>query len=300
LITVGAQHGLYLIAQLLLDSNTIFGIENPGYVDMRNVARLTSATVNPLPVSHQGLVLNDAVNECDYVYVTPSHQFPTTVTMPIEHRVELLARATEFDFVIIEDDYESQLEFSGYPAPALKSLDSSDRVLYVGSLSKTLAPGLRIGYLVGPAKLVKELRALRRLMLRHPPANNQRATALFLERGHHDSLLKNLRRAYKERLQTLVIALREYLPEAVHSLALGGSSLWIKGPENLDARKLREYALQAGVLVDSGDVYFLGSERPLNYFRLGFSSIPNGHIRPGVAKLARVINDMGGSRSLGQ
>ena len=109
------------------------------------------------------------------------------------------ALADEEDFIIIEDDYESENRFDGDPTPALKSLDRSDRVIYIGSLSKTLAPGLRMGYVVGPVPLIAELRALRRLMLRHPASYIQRAFALFLSLGHYDALLRRLAAAQRER-----------------------------------------------------------------------------------------------------
>ena len=134
--------------------------------------------------------------------------------MALKRREELLKRAAENDILIIEDDYESELNFAGAPTPALKSLDGNDRVIYVGSLSKTLAPGLRLGYMVGPKELIDEARALRRLMLRHPPANNQNAVAHFLALGHHDSLVHRLAHAYRQRWEAMDNALKEHLPES--------------------------------------------------------------------------------------
>ncbi len=144
----------------------------------------------------------------DVVFVTPSHQFPTTVTMPLERRMELLKLASERDFIIIEDDYEFETNYVNEPCPALKSLDDEGRVIYVGSLSKTFFPGLRLGFLVGPEKLVEEARALRRLMVRHAPNNNQRTAALFLSLGHHDMLIRRLHRAYRARWEILGSALQ--------------------------------------------------------------------------------------------
>ena len=166
LITVGAQQGLYMIVKLLLKADDVLGLEDPGYVDMRNIATLNPTNIRALPVDDEGLIISKSIDDCDYIYVTPSHQSPTTVTMPLERRYQLLERASKADIVIIEDDYESEIAYSIKPTPALKSLDQNDRVLYVGSLSKTLAPGLRVGYVVGPTEIIKELRALRRLILR--------------------------------------------------------------------------------------------------------------------------------------
>ena len=242
LVTVGAQHALYMLARLLLRPDSLMGIEDPGYMDIRNIAMLNPSRVQPLAVDNHGLVLSNELNGCDLIYTTPSHQCPSTVTMPLERRYELLQRANEHDFLIIEDDYESETNFKANPIPALKSLDKNDRVLYVGSLSKTLAPGLRVGYLVGPEALIREARALRRLMVRHPAANNQRSVALFLERGYHDALIMSLMRAYQERHQQMGDALHEYLPESSQEPSFGGSCYWVKGPDSLDARRLQQEA----------------------------------------------------------
>ncbi len=292
LVTVGAQHALYLLARLLLDSKSVMGLEDPGYVDIRNIVSLTPASLKPLGVDEKGLVVDPKIDECDFIYVTPSHQSPTTVTMPIERRYELLQRAADSDVILIEDDYESEINYDTNPLPALKSLDKNDRVIYLSSLSKTLAPGLRMGYMVGPVELIQELRALRRLMLRHPAANNQRSVALFLARGYHDTLVRNLVHTYRERCHIMKEALDKYLPNSAQRPTYGGSSYWVKGPDNLDARELKQRVAEEGILIEPGDIHFLSDAPPVNFFRLGFSSISDEQIEPGIKKLAEIINQM--------
>lgn len=292
LVTVGAQQALYLLARLLLDDNSVIGLEDPGYVDIRNIATLNPSKVKALRIDDQGLIVDDQIDECDYIFVTPSHQSPTTVTMPIERRYELLERAAKSDVIIIEDDYESETNFRSEPVPALKSLDDNERVLYLGSLSKTLAPGLRLGYLVGPRALIKEVRALRRLMLRHPAANNQRSVALFLARGYHDSLVCNLVRAYKQRSKTMGDALNRYLPASFRVPSFGGSSYWVCGPQGLDSQRLKQRAAQQGILIEPGDIYFLSDNPPRNYLRLAYSSIADERIEKGIRMLAQLIDDI--------
>ncbi len=292
LVTVGAQHAIYLVASLLLGPETAVGIEDPGYPDARNIFLMKTQKVVPLPVDGEGVVIDNGLKRCDYVYITPSHQHPTTVTLSLERRQELLTRAVNDDFVIIEDDYESETNYVGQPTPALKSLDHSNRVIYVGSLSKTIAPGLRLGFMVGPKALVREARALRRLMLRHPPANNQRAVALFLSLGHHDSLVRRLSHAYKDRWRAMGAALAKHLPESSRMPVFGGTAYWVRGPETLDARELSKAAAARGVLIEPGDIFFLGERAPRNYFRLGFSSIPVDRIEAGVKLLADMIHGL--------
>lgn len=289
LITVGAQQALYILGRLLLSRKRTLGIENPGYPDARNIFALKTSRLLPINVDDSGLVVDDRLDQCDYVFVTPSHQHPTTVTMSLERRHELLSHAVGADVVIIEDDYESEINYVGEPTAALKSLDENDRVVYVGSLSKTLAPGLRMGYMVGPAALIKEARALRRLMLRHPPANNQRAVALFLSGGYHDSLVRRLSHAYKERYRVMGEVLARYLANASRAPTFGGTAYWVKGPEGLDVRELQREAQQQEILIEPGDVFFDAPRPPLNYFRLGFGSISVDRIEPGIALLAELI-----------
>ena len=292
LITVGAQQALYLISNLLMRDETVVGMENPGYPDARNIFLNRTAKLKPLAVDASGLVVSKDLDDCDYLYVTPSHQFPTTATLPLDRRSALLEQVANTDAVIIEDDYETEANFSGQPTPALKSLDTHGRVIYVGSLSKSLAPGLRLGYLVGPAELIREARALRRLMLRHPPTNNQRTIALFIARGHYDALLTRVRNAYGERWKAMNASLDKHLPEITRMPNLGGSACWLTGPESLDCRVLEHAASERGIIVEPGDVCFMDDKPPRNFFRLGLSSIPLDRIEPGIEQLAEVVHKL--------
>jgi GntR family transcriptional regulator/MocR family aminotransferase len=290
LITMGAQQALYILSDLLIGKGTRVGMENPGYPDARNIFELKSPQMVPLTVDEQGVVANSDLGSCEFVYVTPSHQSPTTVTMPLARREQLLKQAEENDILVIEDDYESEINFVGDPTPALKSLDASERVIYVGSLSKTLAPGLRLGYMVASRPLIEEARALRRLMVRHPPANNQRIVALFLSMGHHDSLIHRLSETYKNRWQVMGDALNRHLPESSRIPSFGGTSYWVEGPTGLDTRELKERARAAGILIESGEICFMQENPPQNFIRLGYSSISAKQIEPGIRKLADLIH----------
>ena len=292
LITMGAQQALYILADLLINKDSRIGIENPGYADARNIFSLKSPRVVPLEVDEHGIIPGEDVNSCEFVFATPSHQSPTTVTMPMERRQQLLKDAEKHDFLIIEDDYESEINFVREPTPALKSLDSDNRVIYVGSLSKTLAPGLRIGYMVASRTLIEEARALRRLMVRHPPANNQRLVALFLSMGHHDSLIHRLSQTYQQRWQIMGDALNKHLPESSRIPSFGGTSYWVRGPAQLDTRELKKRAREESILIESGDICFMQAEPPQNYFRLGYSSIAANQIEPGIKKLSDLIHQM--------
>lgn len=290
-ITVGAQHALYLLADLLVNEDTVVGMEDPGYPDARNIFASHTRHLLPLPVDDQGLRTGTQLLGCDYVFVTPGHQCPTTVTLSPARREELLTLARRADSLIIEDDFESESRWGDGAIPALKSLDRDGRVIYVGSLAKSFAPGLRIGYIVAPRELTAELRALRRLMLRHPSAYIQRAFSLFISLGHHHSLLRRQSQAYQKRGAELADALARWLPDFTAVPITGSSSCWLRGPQWLDATALAQAAQAEGVVVEPGQVFFMDAAgAPRNFLRVGFTSIRAEHIGPGIEKLAQVVH----------
>ena len=292
LLTLGVQYALYLLSSLFLDHSSRIGIEDPGYVDARNIFQIQGPELIRFGVDANGLMLNQHLEKCDFIYITPSHQYPTTVTMPLEHRLRLLKKASESDFILIEDDYESEVNHLGRTTPAIKSLDNSDRVIYVSSLSKSIAPGLRLGYMVGPKELISEARALRKLMLRHPPANNQRTVALFIARGNYTAQIMRMRKAYKKRWEVMNRAIKRYLPSCTFTPTTGGSSIWLTGPANLDSRELERKAAEQSIVLEAGDWFYYSETPPRNCFRLGFSSIQTHKIEPGLRKIGTIIRQI--------
>ena len=138
-------------------------------------------------------------------------------------------------------------------------------------------------------RIIAELRALRRLMLRHPPGNNQRAAALFMANGHYDVLVRRIHRVYRERWDAMAQVLNEHLPGWSRSPGFGGSSYWLTGPEGLDSEALAERALSEGVIIEPGTPFYLDPEEGRMRFRLGFSSIPSERIGEGIRRLGQVI-----------
>ncbi|WP_299662865.1 PLP-dependent aminotransferase family protein [uncultured Psychromonas sp.] len=289
LITLGTQNSLFLLTSLLADKSVTFGVENPGYANLRHVISLCDSPMKALEVDHQGLKVGEQLNDCDYVCVTPSHQYPSTVTMSIERRKALLEQASKDDFIVIEDDYESEVNFIEKPLPALKSYDQDGRVIYTGSLSKSLTPGIRIGYMVADRSLITELRTLRTLHYRHPPSNNQRITALFISQGYYDSHVRRMRRTYEKKWLQMQQGIEQYLLNCeIHSTP-GSFCFWIGLPKTITSHKLREVAAQQGILIESGDTLFMQQDAPKNYIRLGFSAINIDKILQGLAILGGLI-----------
>ena len=295
LVTVGAQQAYYLLAEALFDATTRVGLEEPGHPHARNSFSLRRPAWSTVAVDAEGLVV-DAMPALDYLYVTPSHQSPTTATLSLERRHRLLELASARDFVVIEDDYEAENLYAGTPMPALKSLDRNGRVIYVGSVSKSLSPALRLGYIVAPRALVDELRVLRHAMLRHPSAFLQHAYALFLSLGHHESHARKVNAAMQQRLALASDALREHLPGFEFALPQGGGSIWVRAPAWLDAAELSLAARGHGVLIEAGDVFFLEPPDPCPYFRLRLSSIATAEIGAGIRALGLAVGELAQAR----
>lgn len=291
LVTLGAQHACYLLAEALFDKRTKVGFEEPGHPHARNSFALRRPQFVNVAVDGEGLVVDELPN-VDYLFCTPSHQSPTTATLTLERRQGLLRGAESKNFVIIEDDYEAENLYEGAPLPALKSLDKTGRVIYVGSVSKSLSPTLRLGFIVAPRALIKELRVIRHAMVRHPSAFLQHAYALFLSLGHHESHARRVNQAMQERLALAGLALRKHLPDFDFTLPTGGASIWVRAPQWVDSAELAMTARSRGVLIEPGNVFFVKPPEPCPYFRLRLSSIAADKIAEGIRVLGLAVDEL--------
>ncbi len=297
LVTAGSQNACYLLAEALFDRRSRVGFEEPGHPHARNSFSVRRPQMVNIAVDAEGLVV-DGMPEVDYVFVTPSHQSPTTRTLSLERRQWLLRKAELHDFVIIEDDYESENLYVGTPMPALKSLDANGRVIYIGSLSKSLSPALRLGYIVAPRELIAELRVLRHAQLRHPSAFLQHAYALFLSLGHHESHSRRVNQIMQERLARVSAALAQHLPDFRFALPQGGASVWVEGPHWLDSGELADVARAHGVLIEAGRVFYDQPPYPCPSFRLRLSSISGAQIEDGIRMLAIAVRELAMARGV--
>ncbi|EPX78568.1 MocR-like pyridoxine biosynthesis transcription factor PdxR [Litoreibacter arenae] len=290
LITVGAQNAIWLAIELLTRTPLNAVCENPCYPDTLQALRWCGASVTTVDVDENGLPPDDIPMGTQAVFVTPSHHAPTGATLPRGRRERLLELAQARDFVIVEDDYEFEMSFIEPPSPALKAIDKDQRVLYAGSFSKALFPGLRLGYLVGPEHVIAEARELRSLMLRHPPGHLQRTAAYFLAQGHYDLLIRDMRRQFAKRRTAIVEALEKTDLEMAGAARFGGTSLWIKAPNGTDTEMLAKALLDDGVVIEPGAPFFSGPDQPTEFFRLGYSSISVEHIAEGIRRIGAKVS----------
>jgi len=287
LLTLGAQNGLWLAAQVLLAPGRRAVIENPCYPGLRQVLGLTRAQVAPVDVDAHGLP-PDALPATDVVFTTASHHCPTNATMPLDRRMAFLKAASDGNFVIVEDDYEFEMSFLKSVSPSLKSLDTEGRVIHAGSFSKSLFPGLRLGYLVGPASFIRQARALRTAVLRHPPGHIQRTTAYFLSLGHYDTLINRMQAAYRRRRLVMEDAIAEAGLTVAGRGAFGGSSFWMEAPAGTGTVALAASLRAHGVLIEPGRPFY-GAQGPNRFYRLAYSSITPAKIPEGIARIGRAL-----------
>ena len=289
LITMGAQNALWLAAQVLLGPGRTAVLENPCYPSLRDVLRHRGCPVQDVDVDADGLPPAAIAPETDVVFTTPSHQCPTTATMPLTRRKALLEAAARDNFLIVEDDYEFEMSFLKAPSPALKSLDAEGRVIYVGSFSKSLFPGLRLGYLVGARPFIDAARALRTTVLRHPPGHIQRTCAYFLSLGHYDALIRRIGDAFHQRRTAMEAAIAHHGLQVAGHGVFGGSAFWMQAGAGQDMGDIATRLRGKGVLIEPGQPFFKAGQDARHFYRLAYSSIPAARIEGGIAALAEAL-----------
>lgn len=292
LVTAGAQNALWLVVQMLFGGQGgDVAMEDPGYPELRNLLRQQGLTIHPVPVDREGMKVDRIPKGVRAVFVTPSHQAPTGATMSMARRRALLEQAEAEDFVVIEDDYDYEMSYASPSLPALKSIDQRGRVVYIGSFSKSIFPGLRLGYLTADTRVVEHARAIRTLSERHPPGLTQRTVAYFLSEGHYNSHSRRMRMRMARRNEVLREALAEHGLKPALKRATGGTTLWLLGPEGLDADALAAALREKSVLIEAGSAFYASETGPRNRMRLGFATIETARIADGVALIAEAIKE---------
>lgn len=223
-ITSGAQQAFSLILMTLLKPNDTIWMEDPGHITFRDAARLQGHPVKSVPLDAEGFSFSYALANyapSTLIFVTPSHQHPLGMTMSLTRRLELLEVAQSQDSWIIEDDYDSEFHYEERPQPALYALDNYRRVLYVGSFSKSMFPGLRLGYLICPPVHSEALSTAQTLLSQNVPILAQKAMAHFMVDGSYNAHIRRMKTAYQSRRDTLVTALEMHAGQILESKPCG-------------------------------------------------------------------------------
>jgi GntR family transcriptional regulator/MocR family aminotransferase len=291
-ITAGAQQALDLIARVLVTpGRTVAAIENPGYPPQRAALQAAGALLAPVPVDAEGLTVAALPDDARIVCVTPSHQSPLGMAMSLARRRDLLNWAAVRQAVVVEDDYDGEFRFTSRPLDALKTLDRDGRVFYVGTLSKTMLPALRLGYVVTPAWARDALLAAKHAAGFGTPTLTQAAIADFIAEGHLLRHVRRMRGEYAERRHVLEQMLKRHLGDAVHIFpAIAGLHLAVALP-GVDTDELTRRAWAAGVGVEPLSRYWLGGDGGPGLV-LGYGAITAERIPEAVKRLARVLGTL--------
>ncbi len=294
LVTRGAQMALTLCARALLRPGDVVAVEALGYRPAWDALKLSGASLASVPVDEDGLDVGALERLCQRtrvraVYVTPHHQFPTTATLSAPRRAQLLSLSRRAGFVLLEDDFDHEHHYDGRPVLPLASAPGAGHVVYVGTLSKVLAPGLRLGFVVGPPELLERLVTLRALLDRQGDHPMEAAVAEFMEDGELDRHLRRTRLALRARRDALLAALTRYLPNAVSAQRpRGGIALWAQVAPDVPLVRWRERCAAEGVLLTPGSHFTFDRSEP-RCLRLVFAQYDEGELERAVQRMARAL-----------
>lgn len=291
LVTRGSQQAIHLAARALLRPGAVIAVERCGYPPAWEAFRLAGAEVVPVRVDRSGLVTDDLQRLCQErdvvgVYVTPHHQYPTTVTMSAARRMALLRLAREKRFVILEDDYDHEYHFSQHPVLPLASADTNGVVLHIGTLSKVFAPGLRIGYAVGQKALIEHMATSRTYLDRQGDHATELAVSYLLEDGEFGAHVRRMHRKYEARREAFFDALKQKLGSRLSfKIPPGGLAVWARVEGSVSPGLWAARAKERDVVVmDAKTLFFDGRSRP--FLRLGFARHREDELVEGVRRLA--------------
>jgi len=297
IVTAGGQDALNLIMNLLRGHTEHLCIENPCYAGASMIFEGEQLQIEPVPVDSDG-IRTDCLpsKQRSLIYVTPSHQYPTGVVMTLSRRLALLRWADDTDSYIMEDDYDSDFRYDGPPLTALSGLDRGRRVFYIGSFSKSVGAGLRLGYAVVPAIFSDDARLLKAKMSNGQSWLEQSALAEFVSDGHFDRHLRKMRQLYKSRRDTLISALRTKFREPVISGQDSGLHLVWRLPKGMpSALAIQMKARAAGVGVyalSSGGAFDFDGTAPDDALMFGYASLTESKIVEAIEKLNEILRGM--------
>lgn len=298
-VTTGTQQSLGMAARLLLDSGDQAWVEDPCYPSARDILQATGAKLVPIPVDERGLNIPAALMQSGaprVIYVTPSHHFPLGGILPISRRLQLLECANKHGSWILEDDYDSEFHYDGRAVSSLQGLDSSGRVIYLGTFSKVLFPAFRLGYMVLPEDLVETFVGFKQLYHRRTSVLLETIAASFINEGHFARHLKRMRQVYAEELNYLLALLEEQLPSHITvQPASRGMHLILWLPQDWSDKAVAEALSEAGVSSRPLSSMSFSNQRPPALV-LGYTGYPKSVVQQAVSRMVGVFRKLQLSR----
>lgn len=300
LITTGANQGIDLTAKAIINKGDKIIVENPSFIGSLNAFRTYECQLVGVDVEADGMdvvKLEETLKanpDAKLLYTIPTFQNPTGTTMSLEKRKRVLELASEYNVLIIEDNPYGDLRFRGEEIATLKSLDTENRVIYCGSFSKILSPGMRLGYIIGPAPLFEKIEMLKQVNDVHTPMLTQLMCVQFMKKYNIDTYIEKNRKLYKEKCDCMIEAMNEYFPagKVTWTVPDGGIFLWCQCPGITDVSEIVNKALEKKVAIVPGSNFAIDQKLPSNQFRLNFSSASKENITEGVRRLGEVLTEL--------
>lgn len=290
-IVRGSQMGIYLTARLLSNVKGCVVMEELSYPPAREAFKSFGINIKYVTQDHEGMDIDALENICrsqpiSAVYTTPHHQFPTTCMLTVERRIRLLDLAAKYNFVIIEDDYDHEFHFSHRPMLPLASMENGGRVIHIGSLSKVLAPGLRLGYVAAAESVINRFAAEILLIDRQGNALTELAVAELMNEGEIKRHIRRALKIYEQRRNHAVNQVQKCLPGITFSVPPGGLALWLGFDKTVNVKKLQSDALAEGVSILPGQL-FSGTNKKVAAIRMGYASLNEKEFDLGLKRLAK-------------
>jgi DNA-binding transcriptional MocR family regulator len=296
LVVSGSQQGLDLITRIFIDPGDSVVVEEPTYIGALQSFRVAGAKIIGIPVDEEGMRTDILASVLErerpkLIYTLPTYQNPSGAVMSLERRRHLLELASRWHLPVLEDDPYSELRYEGDPLPSLKALDQNDCVLYQSTFSKTLFPGLRVGYLVVPPVVLRQLVLAKQGADLHANSFSQYLIERFVHDGHFSAHIERMRVAYRRRRDRMVAALRRDSSLALDfAIPTGGYYIWCRLPEGVEQPALLANAAARGVVFLPGRACF-PTEPPEGYFRLNFSHATEASIDIGIERLLEAVRE---------
>jgi len=293
LITRGSQMSIYLTAQCLLKPGDTIVVEDPGYSPAWDVFRFFGAEIITVRVDEQGFLIKDLrkilkKKKIKAVYITPHHQYPTTVTMSLNRRLELIDLSDKHDFVIIEDDFDYDFHFTQRPIAPLCSLNEIRNSIYVGTFSKIISTTLRIGYLVATPYLIQALGNQRKMIDLQGDNIMEYAILELIESGVLTKHIRKASKIYKDKRDYLANLIDIHLSKKVsYKIPEGGLAFWLKFNNKQDLLKLQKILMAKGIDVSQSLLY--SSENEIQGLRLGYGALSEDKLEKGIKALANIL-----------
>ncbi|AEK73690.1 multiple substrate aminotransferase [Thermococcus sp. 4557] len=301
MMVAGSQQALDLIGRTFINPGDMVVVEGPTYLAALNAFKYYEPEFISIPMDDNGMMvdlleeklrkLNAEGKKIKFVYTVSTFQNPMGVTMSIDRRKRLIELAREYDFLIVEDSPYAELRYSGEPIPPIKHFDDEGRVLYLGTFSKILAPGFRLGWVAAHPHFIRKMEIAKQAVDLCANTLAQLIAWKYVEEGYLDEHIPKIIEFYKPRRDAMLEALEEYMPEGVRwTRPEGGMFIWVTLPEGIDTKLMMEKAVSKGVAYVPGEAFFAHRDVK-NTMRLNFTYVPEEKIREGVKRLAEVIEE---------